>query len=193
MAQKDPRNPSYLVSCHYRRAKLLSPLAGVKAQALQPQLKESRVTYRPEFFNSIPAHDGGGGGFAVWDDYAEFPTLIQGLPQMTHLGLEWICILLPTSDGTASTSQTRFHHPNLRSLYLEAKAGRISKFLEFVPLQTLKRMEFEAECQNVSDIVGGRAEGVFRDFWGGWKGHRGHSPLFTGGCSGNYAWQVPDL
>jgi hypothetical protein len=134
---------------------------------------------------------GGGGGFAVWNDYAEFLTLIQGLPQMTHLGLEGICIPLPTSDGTASTSQAQFHHPNLRSLYLKAKAGRISQFLEFVPLQTLERMEFEAECQNVSDIVGRSAEGVFRGFWGGRKGaprsftalsREGALEIVLGGC-----------
>ena len=102
----------------------------------------------------------------VWSGYAKFLTFIQGLPQMTYLGLEGGCIPFITP-GTAH-SQTQFTHPNLRCLHLRGRAQRVFGLLELAPLQTLERLKVQAECtRDILDVTSLSPQRALRDLWGG--------------------------
>lgn len=127
-------------------------------------------------------HVAGGEEYNVWGDRREFLTFIQSLPRMSYLGLEGGCIPLVNPNDTTSPSRARFGHPNLRRLYLKDWAWRVFRFLEFVPLQTLDSLEFQANCTGgVSDIECRNPQRVFQEFWKG----RGEAPrslaVFTSG------------
>ena len=115
-------------------------------------------------------HLAGGTVYKVWDDRTDFLTFIEGLPRMSYLGLEGGCIPEMVSNHTVPTPHTRFNHPALRWLYLSGWAWRVFRFLEFVSLQTLERLELHAKClQDISDIECQNPQSVFQDFWKGRK------------------------
>jgi len=115
-------------------------------------------------------HMEGEGEYHLWNDYNEFLTFIQGLPNVTYLGLGRGCIpSIPNS--TLSTPQIRFGHPNLRGLYLSESCWKVLRFLaECVPLQTLESLNLEVRCtQGFAEIKRKNRHMVFRDFWEGRK------------------------
>jgi len=106
--------------------------------------------------------------FTVWDDPAEFLTFIQGLPQMTSLGLVGGSIPRMAPNGTALVPHAQLNHQNLRCLYLKSRSWRVFQFLKSVPLQSLKELKLQAHCeQDVAEISGQGPQRVFQEFWEG--------------------------